>query len=474
MKKQTINSMVKLSFALCLLSVMVLGSVSPVQAAEFDENGAVPAGQTVDDDLFLTGQNVVMAGTVNGTLFVSGESINISGTVNGDVFAGGRIVVIEKSATITGNLFVGAAQIRVNGEVGGTIFGGSALMVLEDQSLVGRNVFYGGFSYEMAKNSMVKIDQFLAGRQVVLNGTTGRDVNIAAVAVEINGTVGGDANIEVEQPGQRSPRFDFGPETSIVAIPSGLRISPEANIEGKLTYTSPVNQSTALQGNLTQPPVFQTPVPEQQNRSNDFNQMPESIVKTVAPITASGFAISFWFVKVVREFLTLFLLGCLALWLLPKASVKVSSVFKKQLFPSFGFGILVTMIGFIALFIVPVLFITIGIFLSAVSLGGLAPAYFGIVGLALALIAVIFLFLVFTGSMVVGSYSIGEAILAKSASLSGGKRFLALLIGVLIIAVTTAIPFLGGLWGILVAMTGMGAFWRAFRQSRNVSTTEIQ
>jgi cytoskeletal protein CcmA (bactofilin family) len=474
MKKQIINSMVKLGIALCLLSVMVLGSVSPVQAAEFNENGAVPAGKTVDDDLFLTGQNVVMAGTVNGTLFVSGETINISGTVNGDVFAGGRIVVIEKGATITGNLFVGAAQIRVNGEVGGTIFGGSALMVLEDQSMVGRNVFYGGFSYEMAKNSLVKIDQFLAGRQVVLNGTTGRDVNIAAVAVEINGTVGGDANIEVEQPGQRTPRFDFGPDTSVVAIPSGLRISPDASIEGKLTYTSPVNQSTALQGNLAQPPVYQTPVPEQQNRSNDFNQMPESIVKTVAPITASGFAISLWFVKVVREFLTLFILGCLALWLLPKASVKVSSVFKKQLFPSFGYGILVTMIGFIALFIVPVLFITVGIFLSAVSLGGLAPAYFGVVGLALTLIAAIFLFLVFTGSMVVGSYSIGEAILAKSTSLSGGKRFLALLIGVLIIAVTTAIPFLGGLWGILVAMTGMGAFWRAFRQSRNISTTVIQ
>ena len=119
------------------------------------------------------------------------------------------------------------------------------------------------------------------------------------------------------------------------------------------------------------------------------------------------------------------------------------------------------------MFIVPVLFIALGVFLSAISLGGLAPAYFGLVGLGLALIAGLFLFLVFTGSMVAGSYAIGEAMLSRHSSISGGKRFLALFLGVLLISITTAIPFLGGVWGVLVAMTGVGAFWRAFRQRRN-------
>jgi hypothetical protein len=341
-------------------------------------------------------------------------------------------------------------------------------MILADGSLVGRNVFYGGFSYEMLKGALVKIDQFIGARQVVLNGTTGRNVNIGAVAVEINGTVGGDTKIEVSEPGQRtSPRFEFGQGNTIATLPSGLRIGPDAKIEGKLTYTSPENQGNAIQGSLAQPPVFQTPVPEKENRYNNPNFMQQRMGRTIAPLTAGGFALGFWFYRVFREFLTLFILGCLAFWLLPRVSAKVTSVFRKQLWPSFGWGILVTMIGFIAMVIVPVVFIALGILLAAVSLGGLAPAYFGLVGLGLTFIAALFLFLVFTGSMVAGSYAIGEAMLSKSTPLVGGKRILALFLGVLLIAITTAIPILGGLWGILVAMAGMGAFWRAFLQRKN-------
>ncbi len=471
MKKPIFNSLAKLSVGLCLLSVLLFSAVIPVQAAEFSETGQVGPAQTVNDDLFLTGQNVEMAGTVNGNLFVSGDTITIRGTVNGDVFAGGRIVTVEKGATITGSLFVGAARIKVDGEVDGTIFAGSAEMILADGSLVGRNVFYGGFSYEMLKGAMVKIDQFIGARQVVLNGTTGRNVNIGAMAVEINGTIGGNAKIEVSEPGLRTaPRFEWGQNNSIVAIPSGLRIGPDAKIEGKLTYTSSVNQESAIQGNLAQPPVFQTPVPGREDQYKAPGQIPQAskdVVRAVAPLTAGGFMFGFWFYRVLREFLTLFILGCLALWILPRMSARVTSVFRKQLWPSFGWGILVTMIGFIAMVIVPVVFIALGIFLAAVSLGGLAPAYFGLVGLGLTFIAALFLFLVFTGSMVAGSYAIGEAMLSKSTPLVGGKRILALFLGVLLIAITTAIPILGGLWGILVAMTGMGAFWRAFLQRKN-------
>ncbi len=467
MRKPMVNSLAKLVVGLCLLSVLVFSAVTPVQAAEFNESGDLGPGQTVNDDLFLAGENVVMAGTVNGNLFVSGDTVTISGTVNGDVFAGGRVITIEKGAMITGSLFAGAARIQVKGDVEGTIYAGSAEMILADNAIVGRNVFYGGFSYEMLKGTLVKIDQFIGARQVVLNGTTGRDINIGAMAVEINGTVGGDAKVEVSEPGLRSaPRFDWGQNMSIVTIPSGLRIGPDANIEGKLTYTSSVNQENAIRGNLAQPLVYQTPVPEQKDQYNPPSELPQGIVKTVAPFTAGGFMFGLWFYRVLREFLTLFLLGCLALWLLPRVSANVTSVFRKQLWPSFGWGILVTLIGFIAMFIIPVLFIALGIFLSAISLGGLAPAYFGLVGLGLTLVAALFLFLVFTGSMVVGSYAIGEAMLSKTDPVSGGKRFLALFLGVLLIAITTAIPLLGGLWGILVAMTGMGAFWRAFLQRK--------
>ncbi len=467
MRKPIAISLARLGMGLCLLSVLLFSAVIPVNAAEFIENGDIGPGETVNDDLFLGGEDVVMAGTVNGNLFISGSAVTISGTVNGDVFAGGRTVTVTKNAVISGSLFVGAARIQVDGDVQGTIFAGSAEMILANGSIVGRNLFYGGFSYEMLEGSLVKIDQFIGARQVVLNGTTGRDVNIGAVAVEINGTVGGDANIEVSEPGIPStPRFDWGQGTSIATIPSGLRIGSDANIEGSLTYTSPVNQGKAIQGSLAEPPVFKTPIPQTRDQYQPANELPKGVIETVAPLTAGALTFGIWFYKVLREFLTLFILGCLALWMLPRMSAKVITVFRRQLWPSFGWGILVTIIGFIAMFIVPVLFIALGVFLSAISLGGLAPAYFGLVGLALTLIAGLFLFLVFTGSMVAGSYAIGEAMLSRHSPVSGGKRFLALFLGVLLISITTAIPFLGGVWGVLVAMTGVGAFWRAFLQRR--------
>ena len=466
MKNAILFPVAKLGITLSLLLVLILGVVTPVHAAVFDESGNVGPGETIDDDLFLTGKDALMAGTVNGSLFVSGETITITGTVMGDVFAGGRVVVIDRGAKVGGNLFVGASQVRVAGEVKGTIFGGSARMTLEAPAKVARNLFYGGFFYVMEKGTAVEIDQFIGARQVVINGTTGGDVNIGAVAVEVGGIIGGDAKIEVSEPGINSGKIFFGQGLTIDSLPSGLRISPDASIAGQLTYTSPVDQSTGIRGDLAQPPVFQTPVPEEGGRPYPQNTLPEQAVKTIVPTAASGIAFGLWFYRMLREFLTLFILGCLALWILPAASANLTSVFRKQLFPSFGWGILVTMIGFIAMFIIPVVFIGVGILFSAISLGGLAPAYFGIVGLALTLAAAVFLFLVFTGSMVLGSYAIGEAMLSKSSPVSGGKRFLALFLGVLLIAVTTAIPILGGLWGILVAMTGMGAFWRTWRQRR--------
>jgi hypothetical protein len=471
MNKGIAVSMAKLGTALCLLLVLVLGVVSPVQAAEFDESGIVPAGKTVNDDLFLTGQNAVMNGTVNGTLFISGDTVTIGGTVNGDVIAAGRVITVENGAQIGGNLFMGASRIQVNGVVGGSIFGGSALMTLEDQAAVNRNLFYGGFSYQMDKGAQVKIDQYVAARQVVLNGSTGGDVNVTAAAVEINGTIAGDAKIEVSQPGERAPEFNFGNQLQIATIPSGLRVSPQATIGGKFVYTSQTNQDSTLQGSLAQPPVYQTPVPEKQTNPSMNRNYTAPVVTTLAPLTTAGFAFGWWIYRVIKEFLTLFILGLLALWLLPMASAKVTGVFRKQLWPSLGWGILVTMIGFIAMFVIPVIFIAVGIFLAVISFGGLAPAYFGLIGLGLVLIAAIFLFLVFTGSMVVGSYAIGEAMLSRM-PISGGKRFLALFLGVLLIAVSTAIPFLGGLWGILVAMTGMGAIWKSLRQ-RNAETAPV-
>ena len=91
-----------------LVALMLGGLASQVQAVEINRNGTVAAGTTIDDDLVLTANDVVMNGTVNGTLIAGGNTVTINGTVKSDVIAAGRYVVIDQAAVIEGNLFVGA------------------------------------------------------------------------------------------------------------------------------------------------------------------------------------------------------------------------------------------------------------------------------------------------------------------------------------------------------------------------------
>ena len=58
--------------ALSMVLVLVLSAVGTVSAAEFPKGETIPAGETIEDDVFISGENVVIDGTVNGMLFASG------------------------------------------------------------------------------------------------------------------------------------------------------------------------------------------------------------------------------------------------------------------------------------------------------------------------------------------------------------------------------------------------------------------
>ena len=75
------------AIVLGLLALMLFAS--PAAAAEFrtDETVRIGADETIDGDLFIAGQQVIIEGTVNGDLFVFGRTIRIRGTVNGSVNA---------------------------------------------------------------------------------------------------------------------------------------------------------------------------------------------------------------------------------------------------------------------------------------------------------------------------------------------------------------------------------------------------
>ena len=111
---------------LFLVFMIGFGTVTSVEAVEFDDDGIIEAGVVIDDDLFI-----------------ASDTVEINGEINGDVFAGGTVVIVN--GTINGSLAVGAQSIQVNGIITGSVYAGSTTLTLGSDAEVGRNLYYWRF-----------------------------------------------------------------------------------------------------------------------------------------------------------------------------------------------------------------------------------------------------------------------------------------------------------------------------------------
>src|SRR3989304_5338824 len=158
------KTMLRWTSVLVVLVAIAFGTVRSAQAFEVNEDGVIPEGEVIDDDVLIGGNNVV-----------------INGTVNGDVFAFGSIVTLN--GVITGSLVVGASALDLGSE-----------------AVVGRNVLFGGFSMSAKEGSSVGRDLLAAGYQTLLSGEVDRDVKVSVAALDLAGTVGGEVEATVEGP----------------------------------------------------------------------------------------------------------------------------------------------------------------------------------------------------------------------------------------------------------------------------------
>jgi hypothetical protein len=460
MKAISTNVWGRIAMVVLLTTILVFGGTRAVHAAEVETDGIISANETIDDDVLLTGNTIRMDGTVNGILLATGGSVTINGTINGDAFLFGDKITLNEGSVITGNLFVGASNITMDATVLGSVFTGGNSLVLGNMASVARNLYFGGYSLETATGSSIGTDLLAGGYQLILNGIIGRDLQAGAGAIELNGTVGRNARLEVASPGgeQWTMRGVYGVPQN---IEPGLRISEDAVINGKLVYTSPVEQGSTIKGNIAESPVYQTPIPER----SGTDQIPYGHQPGVK-VEPTGVLAVHWIWQVLRDLITLFALGALALWLIPGIVRRIAAQLRAQPVQSLGYGFLVVLLGFTALAILPWFFVLLGLVVSALSLGGLVLTWFVVLGLVLTLIVALFLFMVFTGSVIFAAYAAGEAILSKTAEITGGRRYVALLLGVFLYVLASSVPLIGWLISILASLIGLGAMWNAYRAFR--------
>jgi cytoskeletal protein CcmA (bactofilin family) len=178
-------------------ALLVLAAPSAALAAEVRSGTAavVARGETLNDDLFATGQTVTIAGRATGDVFAAGQTVVVTGTVDGDLIAAAQQVVVD--GTVNGDVRAAGAVVTVNGRVGHSV---------------------SGLAQQVTVSSSGRVDGSLvaAGETISALGAVGRGMTVGGGTVQLGGPVGGN----------------------VVAWAETLSLAPNTRIGGNLEYYS--------------------------------------------------------------------------------------------------------------------------------------------------------------------------------------------------------------------------------------------
>lgn len=231
-----------------------------------------------------------------------------------------------------------------------------------------------------------------------------------------------------------------------IAVPSvapGFTIGDDATIGGNLTYTQTKDieiPSDAVSGKVTR----KEPVA-------DVN------VQYTPPTAAEKAAT--WSFDLLRNIVTLVLFGLLLAWIAPKFMQSVMDKLQTTPAASLGWGIVSYAAFFFALLVIITAMIIGGVVFGVLTLGGVSGTivWLGILSI-FALIVGFVLVTSFLTKIVVAWLS-GKWIISRFNPTLAEHKVWPLVLGVIIVALVVAIPFVGWIFGLVVMFLGLGALW---------------
>lgn len=192
MRSYLVGKKLLLVFALLVAVIVPTAGYAAVVASD-EGSATVEAGRTVDDDLYIAGDQVLIEGTVNGDVYAAGSSVEIKGTVNGSVFAAGQDVFI--SGTVTGGVRTAGQTVRITSPA----IGGGVTVFAQNMTIEGDTVISGGLNFASSR-AVIRgaVAKSVAGgaSKVVVSGKLGKDVYVGTddLTLEKTAVIGGDLN----------------------------------------------------------------------------------------------------------------------------------------------------------------------------------------------------------------------------------------------------------------------------------------
>ncbi|MCV0402876.1 MAG: FapA family protein [Chloroflexi bacterium] len=364
-----------------------------------------------------------------------------------------RLHLTRAAGIIAALLLIGAAAsvaLAQDTALDGKLRVGETVLVPADETIDGDLYLAAG---TVTMDGTVDGDLTATGGQVAVNGTVTGDVLAAGGMISIVGSVEGDLRTAG---GQISISGDVIEDT--LAAGGQITIASTGTIDGDLIVTGgDVRMAGAVNGSIEASGGAYERTGTVGGTENVFIGEADDDDEPSATEPLDN---------AVGHFVTLLVLGGLAIWLIPRAINGAESALRTRPFLSLGGG-LAAIVGYIAFVIVAVLVIVIlGIVFGVLSLESIAAVTVltGIVVIGV----VSFLFgmaVAFGGDIVVA------LLVARLAGRGGmGTRWRELIlfgIGAAVVVIATSLPVIGGIVKLGVVLFGLGALavvaYRAWR-----------
>ncbi|MBX9809542.1 FapA family protein [Candidatus Gracilibacteria bacterium] len=308
-----------------LLSLLFPHTVGAYTVIEGNEN--IRIEKPINDNIYVAGGNIDTQSEITGDGFFAGGNIKVGGKISNSVYiAGGDI---ETSGIIGDDLFVAGGSIRVKNTTEGDIRITGGKVSIENSASGDINLAAGDMS--ISKGVVIGGDLAMAGGKGIMNGHVQGKANILIGEIDFDGKIDGDVYIDI---------YDN----------SKIRIGPNAQILGKLTYKSK-QAIPELEKISTQGAVYLGG-----SSFSDHEEYDEHIYGIVA-----------W--SLVYKFLFLLIVGSIILGLFGKNLGQIATTLKSHIGKSFIFGILyfiltpiIAILFFITVIGIPVGILTVALY----------------------------------------------------------------------------------------------------------------
>jgi cytoskeletal protein CcmA (bactofilin family) len=346
---------------------------------------------------------------VKDDLAISGTYVTIDGQVKGDVFAWAQSVTV--GGVIEGDLIAAAQQVVVNGTVRGNVRAAGAQVTINGS--VGRSVTNFGQALQLGSGGRVMGSWIGAGERVSIFGDVDGPLAAAAESVGLQGRVTGNAEV----------------------ASGGLSFGPNAFVGGNLTYYA--DHDLTVPTSAVAGKVERRQMSTKDGHNLSFRDHQRSAKRFAAPSQIFGAVYNF----VSLAFLAgSGVLGLLVLRLFPRLVAGFLGALEARPVPSFLLGLCAMICTVPAAFLLGVTLI--GLPISALLMTGFIGGL--LLGWPLLAVAV--------GSILVGMVRGGRP----------WRHSWAFLLGLLVLYLSTRIPFAGPLLLFVELSFGLGAALLAF------------